>query len=378
MLLVRHATVAVLLALGLGGVLCASACGQAASLTIESESPTLEKQDSGGWTASLGFTNLTDKAIALTATPSDTTDLGCQLKLDSSSLPPAQQSKVKLMVPPGCNVTKQGIDFSIAATGTVLPKNFPVTATEKPTSTPHWHPLWIFPVLLGGLLIAATIFFACWRTSDISPTKPLIYLEATWSFSDSWVSNVTVAGALLTGIFGSSGVITALLGEDATSSVALATVGVAIATAFISAGPLVLGATKSSDSEFNTAGGLLAASAVTLTGAFGEIWILWRTGQALSLGGWENRIVIVAIAAAALLGIYAFRSLLATLNQGIKKPPPPAPSETIAAAKLIVEALEDRDAPKVRSAERVLAKHLRVIAAGAGQEHRRARKSALL
>ena len=52
---------------GLG--FCVAALAETAALTIDSRSPALAERDGGGWTTSLGFTNVTDRAIALTAQP---------------------------------------------------------------------------------------------------------------------------------------------------------------------------------------------------------------------------------------------------------------------------------------------------------------------
>jgi hypothetical protein len=380
---VRRA-VAVFVVVGLWFVVgSAAVSAQTTAVTIDSRSPALEELDGGGWTTSLGFTNLTDKPITLIAKATNTADLGCSLTLDKPKLPAAQHSALKVTVPAGCKVGEDGIDFTVSAKGgTTSARTFVVTAAPKPdTSKPDWGALWAFPVALVALLCGAAVFFLAWRTAHSPPNQPLKYLEATWSFKDSWVSNVTVAGGLLTGIFGSSNVVTALLGKDAESSVALATVGAAAAVAFIAAGPIVLLATKSKTGDFFTVGGLFAASAVTLTGAFGELWILYRSGQKLDLGGWEDRVVILASVAAVLLAIYAFRTLLAVLKHGLKKPPPGPVSDTIVAAKMIIEALkapESIDTDKVEEAVDGVAQEYPSIGTSPGDDQPRPRRSALL
>jgi hypothetical protein len=67
--------------------------------------------------------------------------------------------------------------------------------------------------------------------------------------------------------------------------VALATVGAAFAVAFISAGPIIVLATKSKVGDHFTVGGVLAASAVTLAGAFGELYVVYESGAQLDLNG---------------------------------------------------------------------------------------------
>ena len=296
-------------------------------------------------TTTLGFTNLTDKTKITLKPAASTSDAGCDLTLDKSELPAAEHTSVTVTVPAGCKVADDGIDFKVTATGgAASPAVFPITAAPKPdASKPNWSELWAFPIALGALLVGAVVFFIFWRKDDSSPSAPLKYLKDTWSFSDSWVTNVTVAGGLLTGIFGSSDVVTAFLGKDGKSAVALATVGAAVAVAFVGAGPIVLLATKTKDGDFVSVGGLLAACAVTLAGAYGELWVVFRSGQTLDLDGWEGKIGVVALAAAVLLTVYAIRSTRATLDVGSTPPPPPTtppPSDTIVAARMIVEALK--------------------------------------
>lgn len=81
---------------------------------------------------------------------------------------------------------------------------------------------------------------------------------------------------------------TAVLGEDADDAIALATVGAATVVAFISAGPIIVLATKRKEGDHFTVGGVVAASAVTLARALGELVVLEETGRQLDLGGAED------------------------------------------------------------------------------------------
>lgn len=201
--------------------------------------------------------------------------------------------------------------------------------------TTEWSALAAFPVALAVLLVVALVYFLQ------QPNKgPLKYLESAWSFKESWASNVTLAVGLVAGIFGSSEVVPSLVGEHGKSSVALATVGVAAAAALVAAGPLILLSSKTTKDDFLTVGGLLAASAVTLAGGFGEIWVLFRAGERLDLGGWQDAIGVMAAIAALLLAWYAIRSIPAIIRTGQGEPPTPPPSDTLTAATMIVEAIK--------------------------------------
>jgi hypothetical protein len=383
-LIQRKGALAAFVTASLGFIFCSAAFAGTAAVTIDSRSPALEERDGGGWTTTLGFTNLTDKTIALTAQPRDTTDTGCDLTLDENELPQAEHTAVKVTVPAGCKVGGDGIDFTVsAAMGPAPPVTFVVTAAPKPDeSKPEWGALWAFPISLVVLLVGAVLFMAL-STDGRPPGKPLKYLTAAWSFKDSWISNITVLGGLLAGIFGSSDVVKAFLGDEAESSIALATVGAAVAVAFIGAGPVILFATKSKVGDFFTVGGLIVASAVTLAGAAGEIWVLYQTGRKLDLAGLEDWAWVMALVAAVLLALYGIRTLLATLRVGLKKPKQPV-SDTIVGAKMIVEALKqltqltEGDAKALDDAVNAVADEYPTIGTSPGDDFPQPVRSALL
>ena len=336
----RRATTVFVLAGCAFALSSAPAIAQSAFVTIDSRAPALEKGDSGTYTAALGFTNLTGKPIALTAKPAKP-EPGCILALDPAQLPAAEHTDVTVKIPAGCTVAKNGISFTVSSAAPAT--SVTVTAAPKPESTPKpdWGQLWAFPIALGACLIAAGVFFLWWRARrTVKITAPLKSLPATWSFGDSWVTNVTAIGGLLAGLFGTSDVVRALIGKDADSSVALATVGAAAALFFVGAAPIVLLTTKTKKEDFTTVGGLLAASAVTLAGAYGELWVIWKSGSKLDLGGWEDRIWVLALVLGVLLFFYAVRSVRAELDLGIKKPDKPPVPDAVVAAKMIVEALK--------------------------------------
>jgi hypothetical protein len=88
-------------------------------------------------------------------------------------------------------------------------------------------------------------------------------------------------------------------------------------------------------------GGFLVASAITLGGAAGELWVVDRSGQKLDLGGWEDRILILAVAGFVLLALYAIRTIPATIRHGTTKPPATRPDDTKAATESIIAALQE-------------------------------------
>jgi hypothetical protein len=313
-----------------------SAFAATVPVTIDDSAPSLDKGDNGAFTVSLGFTNLTDNDIGLAPKPANAGDAGCNLSLDPSKLPRAEHTDVTVSVPAGCTVADDGINFTVATTtGSKSAATFPVTAAPKPADTPNWDVLWAFVIALVALAVVALIVQI---VGPYGVATPLKYLDATWSFQDSWVANVTAVAALLTGIFGSTDVVTAFLGNEVDSATALATVGAAVAAAFIAAGPILLLATKNRADDAFTAGGLLGASVFTLAGAVGELAVVYTSGHELDLGGWEDWLWIPLVVASLLLALYAVRTTMATLRLGTTAPSE-EDSDTIKAAKLIVAAL---------------------------------------
>lgn len=206
------------------------------------------------------------------------------------------------------------------------------TATAN---TPEWEALWAFPIALGALLVLATVYF---RQRREKLNAPLEHLESAWSFSESWATNVTLAAGLLTATFGSTEVVTALVGEHGKDSGALAIVGAAVAASFVAAGSLIVLASKTKNDEHISLGGLLAGSAVTLAGGVGEIWVLFRAGEQLDLNGLQDLAGVAAGVAVLLLGWYALRSIPAVIENG-KRAPAAAPSDVLTAGAMMVDAL---------------------------------------
>jgi hypothetical protein len=302
----------------------------------------LTEKEGGGWTVALGFTNLTDDQIALAARPT-AEDGGCEPKLDEPNLPKAEHSDVTVRIPAGCKVADDGIDLELVATpARGEPVTFPVTAAPKPKpdTDPDWEQLQVFPILLIVGLICLGVAALLTR---VSPFNGLPYLESTWSFKDSWASNITVAGGLLTGLLGSSDVLDPVFGDDAKPALALATVGAAVAVALAGAGALAaLALRKKADGgarDVFTPFGLVIAGAITVAAAGGELWVVLKAGDELDLGWFGDRLPLATYVLGALLALYAIRSIAATIRAGSTPPPQAPPSDAILSAVLVLEGL---------------------------------------
>ncbi|RKQ90979.1 hypothetical protein C8N24_0795 [Solirubrobacter pauli] len=199
--------------------------------------------------------------------------------------------------------------------------------------------MWWFAKAFGtALVLVIALGVYCWR----APWVQLKGLPDTWKFGDSLVTNVTLLGGTLTAVVGSADVVKAFLGPDADGSVALITVGAAVAAAIIALGAVVL-FTFRWGGNF-TLFGLLLAAAVTLAGAGGELWIISHSASELTLGGWEGRIEPITWVLAGLLVAYAVRSLRETIDQGLTEAPPAKLSAEIVAAAVLTAHVSDKPA----------------------------------
>jgi uncharacterized membrane protein len=344
-------TVAVLLGLALA--LAAPALADPVAVTVGASEVELEPADGGGGTASISLTNLTNEAITVTAAPK-TSKPQCAVHLDNGGLlQPARTTSLKGTITSACGKIEDAFAFEvIPAGGTPLPVTAKVAASKKP----DWDALVWFVYCTGiafGLMVAVYGVWLITSKDFMWPCEALPYLDDSWSFKDSWVSNVTVVGGLLAGIFGSSEVVKAMLGKDADEAVALASIGGAVSIALIgAAGVLVLALKTPAGGKF-TALGVLLGSALALGAAGGQLVVVYESAKDLDLGGHEDDLTPFLIAGLALLVFYGFMSVLSVLIQGHKKPedrdPAEAPvSETIFAAAVLAAAFRP-DTPVTRA-----------------------------
>jgi hypothetical protein len=122
----------------------------------------------------------------------------------------------------------------------------------------------------------------------------------------------------------------------ADTSVALATVGAAIAAVILGVAVVVLNIVRK-NLHF-TVLGLLLAGGVTLTGALGEIYVVYMNGKVLDLGGWQDRLIYFAIFLAIVTVMYAYVSLCETIEQGITSPATVSTGSPAVAADVVAKA----------------------------------------
>ena len=303
----------------------APASAKPALLAIDDATPTLKAKADGGWAGPLGLTNLTDGALSLRAAPADRRDRDCKIRLSKAAIGAAQSSDPTVTVAKSCGMKAGKLALTLTATGGATQKLAITASVGKADANPDWDQLGMFFYMLPVIAVVLLSLFVVAGKYKVG--QPLQYLESTYSFKESWLNNITVIGGVLTGLFGSADVVKAFLGEDADRSIALATVGSAVALVLIGFGPIIL--TASRKSLTNDEGqlvqaprvwGLLAATTASVAGAFGQLWIGWKSGAALDLGGWEDNIQIGFWFAALLLAGYTVATVRAILEAGTTKP----------------------------------------------------------
>ncbi|MDA0179457.1 hypothetical protein OJ997_04050 [Solirubrobacter phytolaccae] len=310
-------------------MVCAAPAAHAQTkVTIADREPAVSPAD-GSYTVSVTLTNVTEDDLPVTAiSPAD----GCGVTLTGSPVDAASTGTVKLTFDRGCAAADlELVTLQAGGQSIELAPKYPAAETTD------WDELrgfaWAF---LGSAGLMLLLGLYCWRV----PWVQLAGLPDTWKFGDSLVTNVTLLGGTLTAVVGSADVVKAFLGPDADKSIALITVGAAVSAAIIALGAVVL-FTFRWNGNF-TLFGLLAAAAVTLAGAGGELAIITRSARELTLGGWEGRIETIAYALAVLLVLYSLRSLKEAIDQGLTEAAPVKLSGEIVAAAVIVAATSDK------------------------------------
>lgn len=153
--------------------------------------------------------------------------------------------------------------------------------------------------------------------------KNLPGISSDWNFKDNWASNVGLAAALFTGVFAAAGPLSAFVGEEATSTLAVVAVASALSAALIASGPLWLTILKRRTwanggyARHNTVAGILMASFMVYFATIGLIATTVRAASGLVPGA---LLVGLTLAASIVLIAYAWKSIPLTLGLGAMEP----------------------------------------------------------
>ncbi|HEY5846749.1 MAG TPA: hypothetical protein VIU11_05375 [Nakamurella sp.] len=266
----------------------------AAPVIIDTLTPPVAESDDGTRSIAVTLTNLDGNLLNLVVTGSDGQ---CTPSADLTTLPAQVSTKVTVALngascPPDGDASALTLTVSGTADASVPPSAtvFALQIKSVDITSIDWvvlHAFWIAPILLLIVILLALMLGhiegapkECRKRWGLT----LPYLGSTYSFKDSFVTNVTVLAGVVTSVVGSSTVI-AQIDKDATQAVALAVVGAAISTGMAGAAPVLLelcskaGDQSTSGKNTNTAMGLVVATAVTIGAAIGQLFVLQTVAE---------------------------------------------------------------------------------------------------
>ncbi|HST46910.1 hypothetical protein [Jatrophihabitans sp.] len=293
------------------------AAAQPAAITVQTSPITLTVADPGKGTGTLTTTNLTDAPVTIQLAIEN--PAGCRISPTQELIPAAIQHDTAVTVT-GCGLhAGSAVDVKVTpGTGNAIT----IQATVDAQPSPRWSIMSrsFFFALVGALVICVGVLV--WAGRKGLAGKSLQGLGKDYDLSKSWATTATLISTAFAGLFGSTDVLKKLLGKDDADLTTLVGVSAALALAFVTAGPLVLGALKNKEGQV-TVPGLLAGALLTLAGTGGQVLVLFQVGHQLDLGTFAgiktNTIVLwLGFLGTALLAWYAWRSLRTAIEQGVK------------------------------------------------------------
>lgn len=272
-------------ALALGTIVLAAALAAAApatALVLDDDDATVEATaTAGGFEAEIALLNATDDPIALPRTLEVSED--CTVRVGRAAIPPNRTSDVTLTIPEDCfpkGTTEIHVEIDPAV------QTVRITAPDPPDRS-DWAPLWLGLIVGIGAALVVLLRFSMWLLTAapvLEPTKeesgseqnadyervtglvdaklselgfqapewkvlhrvrvvagrPLKDLDSTWSLQDSLVSTTTVGTTGVLALLSSTDLLTAVLGEEPSATIAVMTVAglinaavIALAAAFV-------------------------------------------------------------------------------------------------------------------------------------------------
>jgi hypothetical protein len=130
-------------------------------------------------------------------------------------------------------------------------------------------------------------------------TEELRGFSEDWNLKDNWVSSVSLAAAIFTGVFASTDALAGIVADSNGAVLSVIAVAAAISAGLVGAGPIFLTIFKrrwiddGGAAKYNTVGGVLFASFVVMLGVTG---LVLSAARALGTGAvWAGAAVTVAV-----------------------------------------------------------------------------------
>ena len=351
-------------------ILFAASPAAAVDLILDSGPITAKALDDGQHEAEVQVLNTGSSVINFGA--SIPTDAGCTVTPSLSTLEPGRRSTTKLTLSRGCEVDK-GTDVTLTlAGGTPASISVKIDPPTKQTK-PEWEILTqaAVPALLAAIGIplgmavglsrmnsatrleerkakrlkekqfererqnqaraekghtaAGDELLSLSKTGDpddalyagrIGWSSELDQLGSTWSFKDSWISNVTLGASALVLLLAASDILEAVLGEKPKGALGIIAVAAGLSAFLVGLGPLLVKAIGRKTSV-PTVLGVTAAGAVVAAGSLFQISAITLQGKRLTDHNVVEGLVLIAglLTTAAVL-FYAARSLIELVDTG--------------------------------------------------------------
>lgn len=329
--------------------------------------------DGSRHTLTLTITNTTAEEISATLAPKKADD-GCKITPGAAEVAAHVAAAVKYTLSPGCDLGKHSTNLVLTMTTGDAEIAVPVAADSPDDSAAEFGALWTYLIGAVGAALLLWLTYRKWVNGKWAPETPpqkkvdedqpaydkrllewtgarrprqwwssLVSLDSDWSFSDSWGSNIALAGAAFTALLGTGDVLKEILGKGSEQQVTLAVMSAAISAALIGAAPIGLRIFKkpndagNSDRASNTAAGVVMASGLVLAATIGQIVVMTVVLHDSEV---INPIVLgVAMSAAMVaMGAYTVQTVPLTLTEG-NQPPDDAPDPVAAAIDRVALAL---------------------------------------
>lgn len=295
-------TAAVLGLAVIGGIVFATPAG--AEVTAQSGPITLTESD-GDLKGSVTVHNSEDSEITVTPSTSGTGDeKACAVSPEAVEV--AENATRTLDVTfTGCGGGDPAptlfLSFSDDTDTKVL------QTTVKASTKPDWGSLvWFAPAFVLAALAVTVGALTGGKTWD-DLRAPASGIEASWSFQDSWVANINLGAGIIAGVFAASGILKNVLGTEPANELAVMAVAAAFGVGLSAAGVLITKAFAEKGKPIALA--VVVAAIPTLTGAFGQVAVIWKQSEQLDLGVLKDAAPIVALGAAIVLLAYGFFSI---------------------------------------------------------------------
>jgi hypothetical protein len=175
----------------------------------------------------------------------------------------------------------------------------------------YWRPVDYSLVAAAVYLIAMLLTVGLWR-GRFGPLSDPVATGPSWSFSDSWLTNISAVGAILTAVLAATGFLSTVLPGTPTGRF----VGLSLLFGgFIVVAPVIYSAASKWEWTENSGSpdtlvsvgrvwGVILAAGATIAGVFGELGTLLTLTITATGSDGPKKLIYALLAAAALIVIY--------------------------------------------------------------------------